>query len=35
MGAKFRNRLSKYDNASDIVSGLLNFRVMQCNRMSL
>ena len=35
MGAKFRNRLSKYDNASDIVSGLLNFRVMQFNRMSL
>jgi len=35
MGAKFRNRLRKYDNASDIVSGLLNFRVMQFNRMSL
>ena len=34
MGAKFRNRLRKYDNASDIVSGLLNFRVMQFNRMS-
>jgi len=35
MGAKFRNRLRKYDNASDIVSGLLNFRVIQFNRMSL
>ena len=35
MGAKFRNRLRKYDNASDIVSGLLNFRVMLFNRMSL
>ena len=35
MGTKFRNRLSKYDSASDIVSGLLNFRVMQYNRMSL
>ena len=35
MGTKFRNRLRKYDNASDIVSGLLNFRVMQFNRMSL
>ena len=35
MSGKFRNRLRKYDNASDIVSGLLNFRVMQFNRMSL
>ena len=35
MGAKFRNRLRKHDNASDIVSGLLNFRVIQFNRMSL
>ena len=35
MGAKFRNRLRTYDNASDIVSGLLKFRVMQFNRMSL
>jgi hypothetical protein len=35
MGAKFRNRLRKYDNASDIVSGLLNFRAMQFNRTSL
>src|SRR6476620_3044392 len=35
MDDKFRNRLRKYDNASDIVSGLLNFRVMQFNRMSL
>jgi hypothetical protein len=29
MGAKFRNRLRKYDNASDIVSGLLNFSIIQ------
>src|SRR6476659_7416028 len=31
----FRKKLRKYDNESDIVSDLLNFRVMQFNRMSL
>jgi hypothetical protein len=35
MGTRFRNKLRKYNNASDIVSGLLNFRLMQFNRMSL
>jgi hypothetical protein len=28
MGAKFRNKLGRYDHASDIVSGLVNFRIM-------
>ena len=28
MGTKFRNRLGRYDHASDIVSGLVNFRIM-------
>ena len=32
MGMKFRNRLKRYNNASDIVSGLVNLRVMQSNR---
>ncbi len=27
-GTKFRNRLGRYDHASDIVSGLVNFRIM-------
>ena len=32
MGTKFRNRLSRrYDHASDIVSGLVNFRIMRTN----
>jgi hypothetical protein len=35
MGTKFRNRLSRYNNASDIVSGLVNFRIMQSNNISL
>jgi hypothetical protein len=35
MGTRFRNRLRKYNHASDIVSGLLNFRIIQFNRMSL
>jgi DDE superfamily endonuclease/Helix-turn-helix of DDE superfamily endonuclease len=35
MGTRFRNRLGKYDHVSDIVSGLLNFRIMQFNGMSL
>jgi DDE superfamily endonuclease len=28
MGTKFRNKLERYDHASDIVSGLVNFRIM-------
>ena len=28
MGTKFRNRLGRYDHASDIVAGLVNFRIM-------
>ena len=28
MGIKFRNKLGRYDHASDIVSGLVNFRIM-------
>jgi ppGpp synthetase/RelA/SpoT-type nucleotidyltranferase len=28
MGTKFRNKLVRYDHASDIVSGLVNFRIM-------
>lgn len=35
MGTRFRNRLRKYENASDIISGLLNFRIMQFNRTSM
>jgi hypothetical protein len=36
MGTKFRNRLGRYDHASDIVSGLVNFRIMmRTNRMLL
>jgi len=35
MGTKFRNRLRRYNNISDIISGLLNFRVMQSNRISI
>ena len=36
MGIKFRNRLGRYDHASDIVSGLVNFRIMmRTNRMVL
>src|SRR5512133_2579660 len=34
MGTKFRNRLGRYDHASDIVSGLVNFRIiMRTNGM--
>lgn len=29
MGSRFRNRLKHYDNASDIVCGLVNFRTMR------
>ena len=36
MSCIFRNRLRKYDNVSDIVSALLNFRILiHTNRMSL
>jgi hypothetical protein len=35
MGTKFRNRLRRYNNISDIISGLLNFRIMQSNRISI
>ena len=36
MGTKFRNKLGRYDHASDIVSGLINFRIMmRTNRMVL
>ena len=36
MGTKFRNRLKRYDHASDIVSGLINFKIMmRTNRMVL
>ena len=28
MGTKFGNKLGRYDHASDIVSGLVNFRIM-------
>lgn len=36
MGTKFRNKLGRYDRTSDIVSGLVNFRIMmRTNRMML
>jgi len=35
MGTKFRNRLRRYDHVSDIVSGLVNFRIMRTNGMVL
>ena len=35
MGTKFRNKLGRYDHVSDIVSGLVNFRIMRPNRMLL
>jgi hypothetical protein len=35
MGNQFRNSLKRYNNASDIVFGLVNLRVMQSNRISL
>ncbi|MBV9179494.1 MAG: hypothetical protein JO297_20895 [Nitrososphaeraceae archaeon] len=37
MGTKFRNKLGRYDHhASDIVSGLVNFRIMRTtNRILL
>src|SRR5919198_3809858 len=35
MGTKFRNRLGRYDHVSDIVSGLVNFRIIRTNGMLL
>jgi hypothetical protein len=35
MGSKFRNKLGRYDHASDIVSGLVNFRIMRTNNRTL
>jgi hypothetical protein len=35
IGTKFRNKLKRYNNISDIISGLLNFRVIQSNRISI
>lgn len=35
MSNRFRNRLRNYDNASDIVSGLVNFRIMRSKGMML
>jgi hypothetical protein len=35
MGTKFRNKLVRYDHASDIVSGLVNFRIMRTIGMML
>jgi hypothetical protein len=36
MGTKFRNKLGRYDRTSDIVSGLVNFRIMmRTNRVVL
>jgi hypothetical protein len=29
MGTKFRNKLERYGHDSDIVSGLLNFRIIR------
>ncbi|HET7390775.1 MAG TPA: hypothetical protein VFJ51_08115 [Nitrososphaeraceae archaeon] len=35
MGTKFRNKLGRYDHASDIVSGLVNFKIMRTNNTFL
>jgi hypothetical protein len=35
MGTKFRNKLKRYDHASDIVSGLVNFRIIRTNNRTL
>jgi len=35
MGTRFRNRLKRYNHASDIVSGLVNFRIMRSKGMIL
>ena len=35
MGTKFRNKLGRYDHACDIVSELVNFRIMLTNNTIL
>ena len=35
MGTRFRNRLKHHNHASDIVSGLVNFRIMRSKGMML
>ena len=35
MGTRFRNRLKRYNHVSDIVSGLVNFRIMRSKGMML
>ena len=35
MGTRFRNRLKHHNHASDIVSGLVNFRIMRSKGMIL
>lgn len=35
MGTRFRNNLRRYDRASSIVSGLVNFRIMRTNGLTL
>lgn len=35
MGTRFRNNLKRYDRASSIVSGLVNFRIMRANGLAL
>jgi hypothetical protein len=35
IGSKFRNRLRRYDVISNIVSGLINFRIMRSNGISV
>lgn len=32
MGIRYRNRLKRYDGISDIVSGLLNYRIIHSNK---
>lgn len=32
MGNKYRNRLKRYDIMSDIVSGLVNYRIIHSKR---
>ena len=35
MGTRFRNRLKRYNHASDIISGLVNFRIIRSKGMML
>ena len=32
MGSRYRNRLKRYDAISDIVSGLINYRIIHATR---